>query len=132
MVVITDTASKGALKIDAKAASKILQAAQENEAQQFVLVTPAGSSGGGGFFGNLFGGSSAAGGSGKKPSKVEQASAVMYVLCIDDCSVIIRVDHNQTSVVSTFPSLACLLTLFLVRDLQCQKQQMASTHKTSL
>lgn len=71
VVVISESSTKGGSKIDGKATSRILQAAQENDTQQFVLVTPAGSSGGGGFFGNLFG-SPSVGGSGRKPSKVEQ------------------------------------------------------------
>ena len=50
--------------------SRLLSAAQEVNASQFVLVSPAGGSSGGGFLGNLFGGGSA--GSGGRPSKLEQ------------------------------------------------------------
>ena len=70
VVVVSDSAVKGAAKVDGRATSRILQAAQENDASQFVLVTPGGS-GGGGFFGALFG-TPSVGGSGRKPSKIEQ------------------------------------------------------------
>lgn len=72
MAVINDSPNKGVSKLDARAATRLLSAAQEMDASQFVLVAPAAGSSGGGFLGNLFGRSSPAGGSGAKPSKLEQ------------------------------------------------------------
>lgn len=74
MVVLSDSSSRGASRLDAKAASRVLQAAQQVQAGQFILVAPSGSGsgGGGGFLGGLFGGGSK-GGSGTRLSKLEQA-----------------------------------------------------------
>ena len=75
MAVVNDSAGRKATRLDAKAASRVLQAAQEVNASQFVLVSPSGSSSGGGIFGKLFGGGSG-GGSGARLSSLEQASSI--------------------------------------------------------
>ena len=74
--MVSDSTSKGSSKVDGKAVSRLLQAAQEVGASQFILVAPSGSGGGGGgFLGGLFGGSgSAVGGSGARLSKIEQVT----------------------------------------------------------
>ena len=72
--MVSESASKSASRVDAKAVSKLVEAAQEVGASQFILVAPSGSGGGGGgFLGNLFGGGgSSVGGSGSRLSRTEQ------------------------------------------------------------
>ena len=65
--MVGDGAGKAA-KLDPRAATRVLLAAQKAKASQFVLVTPVGSAG---FLTSLFGGG-IGGGSGSRPSKLEQ------------------------------------------------------------
>lgn len=77
LTVISDSSSRNASRLDAKTASRILQAAQEVGASEFILVAPSGSGGSsGGFLGKLFGGGSK-GGSGNRLSKLEQARKLL-------------------------------------------------------
>ena len=71
VVVVGEAAAKGSQKLDARAATRVLLAAHEVNASQFVLVAPAASKSGG-FLSNLFGGGGSAAGTGSKPSKLEQ------------------------------------------------------------
>ena len=72
--MVSDSTSKGTSRVDGRTVSRLLAAAQEVGASQFILVAPSGSGGsGGGFLGGLFGGSGGSvGGSGSRLSRIEQ------------------------------------------------------------
>lgn len=75
VVVVGDSGGTKGSRIDARGGTRLLQAAQEVDASQYVLVAPTGSGGGGGSFLGAFFGGGGAGGSGSKPSKLEQVHA---------------------------------------------------------
>ena len=68
VAVVGDGAGKAA-KLDLRAATRVLLAAQKANASQFVLVAPVGSAG---FLASLFGGGIGGGSGSGSPSKLEQ------------------------------------------------------------